>query len=74
MQEAKMKLVLDERIYTVDELEELWGISKRKIVAFIKDKKLIPVDDKPVKGTTFKITQSEVDSFLAKGLIKIDDK
>lgn len=67
-----MKLIFDERLYTVDELSELWGVSRRKLVSFIKEGKLTPIDMHPAKGTTYKISQSEVDRFKERKLIDFD--
>lgn len=69
-----MKLIFDEKVYTVDELAELWNVSRRKLVSFIKEGKLMPIEMKPAKGTTYKISQSEVDSFKKKKLINFDTK
>ena len=69
-----MKLIFDERLYTVDELSELWGVSRRKLVSFIKEGKLTPIDMHPIKGTTYKISQTEVDRFKEKKLIDFDIK
>ena len=69
-----MKLIFDERLYTVDELAELWGVSRRKLVSFIKEGKLTPIDMHPIKGTTYKISQTEVDRFKEKKLIDFDTK
>lgn len=67
-----MKLIFDERLYTVDELSELWDVSRRKLVSFIKEGKLTPIDMRPIKGTTYKISQTEVDRFKEKKLIDFD--
>lgn len=69
-----MRLIFDERLYTVDELAELWGVSRRKLVSFIKEGKLTPIDMHPAKGTTYKIPQTEADRFKQKKLIDFDAK
>jgi len=69
-----MKLLFNERIYTIDELAELWNVSRRKLVSFIKEEKLVPINTNPPKGTTYKVSQTEVDKFKEKGLIKFDIK
>lgn len=69
-----MEIITNERLYTMDELMEMWKVSRKKMVAFIKEGKITPINMKPAKGTTYRFKQSEVDAFVKKDLLKNKSK
>lgn len=69
-----MEIITNERLYTLDELMEMWGVSRKRMTAFIKEGKIVPVNLHPAKGTTYRFKQSEVDAFVKKDLLKNKSK
>lgn len=57
-----------EETYTVDELQEMWGVTKRRLIKFILEGKL---NGKRIdKKHAYRVTKKDAEEFLKSGLIK----
>lgn len=57
-----------EESYTVDELQEMWGVTKRRLIKFILEGKL--KGKRIDKRHAYRVTKKDAEEFLKAGLIK----
>ena len=57
-----------EETYTVDELQEMWGVTKRRLIKFILEGKL--KGKRIAKKHAYRVTKKDAEEFLKSGLIK----
>ena len=57
-----------EETYTVDELQEMWGVTKRRLIKFILEGKL--KGKRIDKRHAYRVTKKDAEEFLKSGLIK----
>lgn len=57
-----------EETYTVDELQEMWGVTKRRLIKFILEGKL--KGKRIDKRHAYRVTKKDAKEFLKSGLIK----
>ena len=57
-----------EETYTVDELQEMWGVTKRRLIKFILEGKL--KGKRIDKRHAYRVTKKDAEECLKSGLIK----
>lgn len=60
-----------EETYTVDLLQEMWGVSKRRLIKFIQEGKL--KGRRKDKSHAYVVAKSDAEEFLKLGLIKVPE-
>ncbi|MGM9880760.1 MAG: helix-turn-helix domain-containing protein [Bacilli bacterium] len=57
-----------EESYTVDELQEMWGVTKRRLIKYILEGKL--KGKRIDKRHAYRVSKKDAEEFLKSGLIK----
>lgn len=58
-----------EETYTVDQLQEMWGVTKKRLIKFILEGKL--KGKRKDKKHAYRVTKKDAEEFLKTGLIKL---
>ena len=58
----------NEESYTVDELQEMWGVTKRRLIKYILEGKL--KGKRIDKKHAYRVNKKDAEEFLKSGLIK----
>ena len=58
-----------EETYTVDQLQEMWGVTKRRLIKFILEGKL--KGKRKDKKHAYRVAKKDAEEFLKTGLIKL---